>query len=55
MKECENCYWNGECSDDKVCSYYTPLDDEKDIIDKYKMDLAERAREYQDLIDEQNA
>ncbi len=61
MKDCKNCYWYEQCKNEIVensaedCDDYTPIEDSDEVaIEEYEKDLKERARIYQELVDEQN-
>lgn len=62
-KECKRCYWSDKCKpseDDKkqeiekVCEYYTPLNDFELGIKEYKKDLQMRQKVYNGIVKELN-
>ncbi|MGN0819861.1 MAG: hypothetical protein ACI4M6_05640 [Christensenellaceae bacterium] len=57
MKSCENCFYYDTCQEKgEMCEYYDPLyGAEKIAIEEYEKDLAERAEEYQKVVDEQQS
>lgn len=57
MKRCTNCIWADKCgSQNERCDDYYPVQGEEYVaIKEYKEDLKERAKIYQEIVDEQNS
>ena len=57
-KSCRGCIWYDECGSEESCEYYDPSNpresDNKDAR-RYRKDAAEKIREYENLIKEQNS